>query len=75
MDIATHIRTQATESANLLRFQGWEGGGHSYDVGAYPGDVEALAERLGRETTRDERVSLEYQIRRLLDDAIVAPVL
>lgn len=67
------IIKQATESAQALISQGWEGGGAKYDIGTYFGDAEALAEKLGREPTRDERVSLEYQIRVQLDAAIEVP--
>ncbi len=62
------ILDQAKASAETLIEQGWEGGGASYDIGTYHGDAEALAERAGREPTRDERVSLEHQIRRILDE-------
>lgn len=61
------ILTQAKESAAALIEQGWEGGGASYDIGTYHGDVEALAERLGYEPTRDQRASLEFQIREILN--------
>jgi len=64
------IIAQATESAQALIAQGWEGGGSSYDIGAYNGDEEALAEKLGRKPTRDERKSLECQIRAQLDAAV-----
>lgn len=70
MNISEQIQVQADESTKALREQGWEGGGHSYDIGTYHGDADALAERLGRPTTRDERVSLEHQIRTRLDAAM-----
>ncbi|MBM3359639.1 MAG: hypothetical protein FJY54_18205 [Betaproteobacteria bacterium] len=63
------IIAQATESAQALASQGWEGDGSSYDIGTYYGDAEALAEKLGREPTRDECKSLESQIRAKLDAA------
>lgn len=63
------IIAQAEASTRELLAQGWQGGGSAYDIGTYHGDAEALAERLGREPTRSERVSLEHQIRRLLDAA------
>lgn len=62
-------QAQAQESAALLLSQGWTERGALYDVGMYHGDAEALAERLGRETTRDERVVLERKIRECLDAA------
>ena len=58
----------ATECATTLIEQGWEGSGSAYDIGTYHGDNEALEERIGRKSTRAERVSLEYQIRRILDE-------
>jgi hypothetical protein len=73
MTIADIIGTQADESTAALLAHGWEGGGHSYDIGAYHGDEEALAEKLGRRLTRDECASLEHQIRRRLDAAIREP--
>lgn len=68
MNIIDTIIEQAKASAATLIEQGWEGSGSAYDVGTYHGDAEALAERLGRPTTREERVSLEHQIRRILDE-------
>jgi hypothetical protein len=62
----------ATECAKALISEGWEGGGSSYDIGTYHGDAEALEERIGRKSTREERVSLEYQIRRVLDERLNA---
>ena len=67
MNIDTII-AQATSSVNALVAQGWKGSGDAYNLGAFPGDEEALAERIGRELTRDECASLEFQIRRQLDD-------
>ncbi len=61
------ILEQASASVDALIEQGWQGDGRTYDIGTYHGDAEALAERLGRPTTRSERVSLETQICRLLD--------
>lgn len=71
MTIAEIILAQATESAAALIEQGWTGGGASYDLGTYHGDAEALAERLGRPLDSSDKASLEYQIRRQLDAAIV----
>lgn len=56
------IKAQALESAREQLAQGWESG-FVYDLGAYPGDVEALADRLGREPSKDERLKLERIIR------------
>ena len=58
----------AEQCAAALIDQGWEGSGAAYDIGTYHGDAEALEERIGRKSTREERVSLEYQIRRILDE-------
>ncbi len=66
MDIRI-IMAQATESVDLLIAEGWQGSGRAYDIGTYHGDAEALGEKVGRETTREERVSLEHQIREQLD--------
>lgn len=63
----TKIQQVADFSARELVSQGWEGGGEKYDIGTYHGDVEALAERLGRKPSKDERASLEHQIRARLD--------
>ena len=56
------IKAQALASAHEQIAQGWEPG-FVYDLGAYPGDVEALAARLGREPSKDERLDLERLIR------------
>lgn len=66
------IIAQATESVNVLVSQGWKGSGNGYDLGTYFSDAEALAEKLGRTPTRDERASLENQIRRQLDERFEA---
>ena len=64
------IQIQATESAKLLRAQGWPiGGADEYDLGNFPGDTETLAARLGREVTKFERMELEQAIRSELDAA------
>lgn len=67
IDTADAIASQAAQSARILREQGWQGGGASYDVGVYAGDMNALETLLGRETTRDERFALEKCIRAHLD--------
>ncbi len=69
MTIKDLIREQAAASAQGLLAQGWTERGARYDVGTYHGDAEALAERLRRETTRDERLVLETLIREHLDAA------
>lgn len=61
------ITAQARESAIALLEQGWEGPGSTYDLGAFPGDAEALAERLGRAPTKEERAALEGFIREAID--------
>lgn len=63
------IREQGKASAAELLAQGWTERGAKYDIGTFHGDAEALADRLGRETTRDERVTLERVIREHLDEA------
>jgi hypothetical protein len=63
------IDTVATASATALLWQGWTERGARYDIGTYHGDAEALEERLGRSTTREERVILEIKIREQLDVA------
>ena len=63
------IRAQATESSDLLREQGWDAANdHRYEIGAFPGDVEALTVRLGRVPTKGEVRELETQIRIALVD-------
>lgn len=64
----TTIAATARACAATLREQGWQGGGITYDLGAYPGDAEALADALGREPTREERRALESAIRIELDE-------
>ena len=66
---AADITDQATESAEALLANGWQGGGASYDLGVYHGDRDALAERLGYEPTREQLRDLETQIRAKLDEA------
>lgn len=60
------IATQAKESAAALLAQGWDPASGPYDLGAFSGDREALAERLGHEPTRDQCRELERQIRAAL---------
>lgn len=67
--ISEHLDTQARESVEALISQGWTAIGARYDIGTYHGDAEALEARLGRPTTRSDRVALESRIRRLLDEA------
>ena len=63
------IEERAKRSAAELRAQGWRGGGEAYDLGTYPGDLDALTidfaadARVGRKPTRDERMALEAAIR------------
>lgn len=63
---ADTMLTVARRSARLLSEQGWEGDGEAYDLGAFPGDMDALADALGRALTLAERVSFEGAVRALL---------
>jgi hypothetical protein len=56
----------ARECAQIRREQGWQGTGYAYDLGAFPGDAEALHDALGHEPSHDERISLESEIREQL---------
>ena len=73
IDVADAIAYTAAESARILREQGWQGDGESYDLGAYPGDLAALEELLDRDarfelrSTSEERTALEACIRAHLD--------
>ena len=64
--IADTMLALARQSARLLSENGWEGDGESYDLGAFPGDVDALTDALGRAPTLAERVSFEGAVRALL---------
>jgi hypothetical protein len=70
--IADAIIAVSETSAEALLGEGWEGSGDYYDLGAYPGDAEALRDELGREPTQDERRRLEAAIRERLDAAAEA---
>lgn len=65
--LADTISGSALHCADELRAQGWQGGGESYDLGAYPGDREDLEKLLSRKATRDERALLERCIKAELD--------
>lgn len=73
IDVADAIAFQSAESARILREHGWHGGGESYDLGAYAGDLAALEELLDRDarfaprSTSEERKALEACIRAHLD--------
>lgn len=62
-DIEQDIAAQALDSARGLIDQGWTGPSSMYDIGAYPGDVDALEARLGRTASKPERIALELAIR------------
>ena len=64
--VAEHIRTQANESADLALANGWDPAGDAYDLGAMPGDEQALGDRLNRKATREEARGLELCIRPLM---------
>ena len=72
IDAASQIQIQAFESARELLAQGWTAAPESYDIGAFLGDDEALADRLGREPTKDERLELEHEIREQLVELLTA---
>jgi hypothetical protein len=63
---ADDIATQAKESAAALLAHGWDPESGPYDLGAFSGDREALAQRLGHEPTREQCRELERQIRAAL---------
>jgi hypothetical protein len=67
MTTIEQIQIQAMQCAQGHFSQGWSSPGADYDLGVYPGDQEALADRLGREPTKDERLTLERLIRVWLD--------
>lgn len=64
--IADHIRVQAHESADLAIANGWDPAGDAYDIGAMPGDEQALGDRIGRKATREEARALELCVRHLM---------
>ena len=65
---ADDIATQAKESAAALLAHGWDPESGPYDLGAFSGDREALAQRLGHEPTREQCRELERQIRAALTE-------
>lgn len=67
IDLADAISGSAMHCAAGLRAQGWQGGGDTYAIEAYPGDREDLEKILGRRTLPAEAIMLEACIRAELD--------
>lgn len=65
--IETTIATVAATCARTLIAQGWTSPGADYDVGVYPGDLDALESALDRKATREERHAFNDAIRVELD--------
>lgn len=63
------VREVAASCAATLLEQGWQGDGSTYDLGAFPGDIEALADKLGTAPTTGQRLALEAAIREALNGA------
>jgi hypothetical protein len=59
------ITVTATNCAKTLVEQGWDGSG-TYDLGAFPGDAEALADAIGRKPEREVRLAFEAAVRAAL---------
>lgn len=59
------ITAAATNCAKTLVEQGWDGSG-TYDLGAFPGDAEALADAIGRTPDAAERKAFEQAVRAAL---------
>jgi hypothetical protein len=67
--------TQARESTKALREQGWQGDGSTYNLGAYPGDLEAFEARIGGKADREDVARFERHVREMLSTPAPVEVL